>query len=118
MARAAVPRWPANSFHRRLIRRWPPALAIRFLPEPPQNGAATVEGNLLSGVSVVQIVGGTKDAPVLAAQAGQRHPVIRSRRSRLASVSARLPQLLAKLDETADHLNELLDEKNRQAIAE
>ena len=31
-----------------------------------QNAAATVEGNLLSGVSVIQIVGGTKDAPVLA----------------------------------------------------
>jgi phospholipid/cholesterol/gamma-HCH transport system substrate-binding protein len=83
-----------------------------------QNAAATVEGNLLSGVSVVQIVGGTRDSPVLTAQEGQRHPVIRSRRSRLASFSARLPQLLAKLDETADHLNELLDEKNRRAIAE
>jgi len=83
-----------------------------------QNAAASVEGNLLSGVSVIQIVGGTRDAPLLAAQEGQRHPVIRSRRSRLASVSARLPQLLTKLDETADHLNALLDEKNRQAIAD
>jgi len=83
-----------------------------------QNAAASVEGNLLSGVSVIQIVGGTRDAPVLTAEQGQRHPVIRSRRSRLATVSARLPQLLAKLDETADHLNELLDEKNRRAVAE
>src|ERR1700730_3155834 len=60
-----------------------------------QNAAASVEGNLLSGVSVVQIVGGTRDAPVLTAQQGERHPVIRSRRSRLGSVLARLPPLLA-----------------------
>ena len=40
--------------------------------------------------------------------------MIRSRRSRLASVTARLPQILAKLDETADHLNELLGEDNRK----
>jgi phospholipid/cholesterol/gamma-HCH transport system substrate-binding protein len=83
-----------------------------------QNAAANIETNLLSGVSFIQIVGGTRDAPVLAAQAGQRHPVIRSRRSRLASVSARLPQLVTKLDQMADHLNELLGEKNRQAIAD
>ena len=83
-----------------------------------QNAAASLESNLLSGVSVVQIVGGTRDAPVLVAEAGQRYPIIRSRRSSLASFYARAPQLLAKLDETADHLNELLDDKNRHAIAD
>jgi hypothetical protein len=36
--------------------------------------------------------------------------VIRSRRSRLASVTARLPQILAKVDEAVDHLNDLLGE--------
>jgi phospholipid/cholesterol/gamma-HCH transport system substrate-binding protein len=83
-----------------------------------QNAAASVEGNLLSGVSFIQIVGGTQDAPVLTKEAGQRYPVIRSRRSRLASVSARAPQLLEKLNETANHLNDLLDEKNRAAVTE
>jgi phospholipid/cholesterol/gamma-HCH transport system substrate-binding protein len=83
-----------------------------------QDAAASLESNLLSGVSVVQIVGGTRDAPVLVAEAGQRYPIIRSRRSSLASFYARAPQLLAKLDETADHLNELLDDKNRHAIAD
>src|SRR5205085_2525437 len=60
---------------------------------------------------------GTRDAPALVAQEGQRYPVIRAHRSRLASVSARLPQLVEKLSETADHLNDVLDEKNRQALA-
>lgn len=82
------------------------------------NAAASVESNLLSGVSFIQIVGGTQDAPVLTKEAGQRYPVIRSRRSRFASVSARAPQLLEKLNETANRLNDLLDEKNRAAVTE
>ncbi|MBV9151804.1 MAG: MCE family protein [Alphaproteobacteria bacterium] len=83
-----------------------------------QDAAAAVESNILSGVSFIQVVGGTQDAPVLVAQEGHRYPVIRSHRSRLASVSARLPQILAKLDETADHLNEILGEDNRKAIGD
>jgi len=83
-----------------------------------QDAAANLETNILSGVSYVQIAGGTQDAPILAAERGSRYPVIRSRRSRLASVTARLPQIMAKLDETVDHLNELLGEDNRRAIGE
>jgi phospholipid/cholesterol/gamma-HCH transport system substrate-binding protein len=82
-----------------------------------QDAAANLETNLLSGVSYIQIAGGTQDAPVLTAEAGSRHPVIRSRRSRLASVTARLPQILAKVDEAVDHLNDLLGEDNRKAIS-
>jgi phospholipid/cholesterol/gamma-HCH transport system substrate-binding protein len=83
-----------------------------------QDAAANLETNILSGVSYVQIAGGTQDAPILTAERGSRYPVIRSRRSRLASVTARLPQIMAKLDETVDHLNELLGEDNRRAIGE
>jgi phospholipid/cholesterol/gamma-HCH transport system substrate-binding protein len=83
-----------------------------------QNARANLETNILSGVSYVEIAGGTQEAPVLTAEAGNRYPVIRSRRSRLASVAARLPQIMAKLDETADHLNELLGEDNRRSIGE
>jgi phospholipid/cholesterol/gamma-HCH transport system substrate-binding protein len=82
------------------------------------DAAASVESNILSGVSFIQIVGGTQEAPVLVAQEGQRYPVIRSHRSRLASVTARAPQLLEKLNDTADRINELLDQKNRQAVSE
>jgi phospholipid/cholesterol/gamma-HCH transport system substrate-binding protein len=83
-----------------------------------QDAAANLETNILSGVSYIQIAGGTQDAPVLTAAAGSRYPVIRSRRSRLASVTARLPQILAKVDEAVDHLNDLLGEDNRAAIGE
>jgi phospholipid/cholesterol/gamma-HCH transport system substrate-binding protein len=83
-----------------------------------QNARANLETNILSGVSYVEVAGGTQDAPVLTAEAGSRYPVIRSRRSRLASVAARLPQIMAKLDETADRVNELLGEDNRRAVGE
>jgi phospholipid/cholesterol/gamma-HCH transport system substrate-binding protein len=77
-----------------------------------------VETNLLSGVAYIQIAGGTQDAPVLTAGEGERYPVIASRRSRLANVYARVPQLLEKLNEVADNVNDLLGDKNRQAISE
>jgi phospholipid/cholesterol/gamma-HCH transport system substrate-binding protein len=82
------------------------------------DAAAAVETNILSGVSFIQITGGTKEAPLLMPQDDQRYAVIRAHRSRFASVTARAPQLLEKLIETADHLNDLLDEKNREAVAE
>ncbi len=82
------------------------------------DAAAAVETNLLSGVSYIQIVGGTKDAPLLLPQPGQRYAVIRSHRSRFASVAARAPQILEKASDALDSLNELLDEKNRRAVAE
>jgi phospholipid/cholesterol/gamma-HCH transport system substrate-binding protein len=82
------------------------------------DAAANVESNILSGVSFIQVVGGTQEAESLVAQEGQRYPVIRARRSRLASVVARAPQLIEKADEALDHLNSMLDETNRRAVAE
>ncbi len=82
------------------------------------DAAAAVETNLLSGVSYIQVVGGTQDAPLLLPQPGQRYAVIRSHRSRFASVAARAPQLLEKAGDTLDYINELLDEKNRRAVGE
>jgi phospholipid/cholesterol/gamma-HCH transport system substrate-binding protein len=79
---------------------------------------ASVETNILSGVSFIQIVGGTEEAPVLQAKGNERYPVIPSTPSRLASVAAAGPQLVNKLNETADRINDLLDEKNRRALAE
>jgi phospholipid/cholesterol/gamma-HCH transport system substrate-binding protein len=82
------------------------------------DAAAAVETNILSGVSYIQVVGGTQDAPLLLPEEVQRYAVIRAHRSRLASVVARAPQLIEKADEALDHLNEMLDEKNRRAVTE
>ena len=82
------------------------------------DAAASVETNILSGVSYIQIVGGTQDAPLLRPEGNQRYAVIRSRRSRLASVTVRAPQLLEKLIDTAERVNDLLDDKNRRAFGD
>lgn len=82
------------------------------------DAVAGVETNLLSGVSTIQITGGTQNAPVLVAEAGQPYPVIQSRRSQLERVYARAPRLLERLIELTDNLNTLVDEPNRKAFSE
>jgi phospholipid/cholesterol/gamma-HCH transport system substrate-binding protein len=86
--------------------------------EIKQDVRASVETNILSGVSYILVVKGSQTAPLLQAKAGERYPVIRAHRSRLASVVARAPELLAKADEALENANKLLGEKNRQALAE
>ena len=83
-----------------------------------EDARASVETNILSGVSYIEIVKGTQEAKVLELEPGQRYPVIKAHRSHLASVVAAAPQLLDKADEALDHLNELLNKKNRQAVTE
>jgi phospholipid/cholesterol/gamma-HCH transport system substrate-binding protein len=79
---------------------------------------AAVETNILSGVSYIQIDGGTQAASLLRPQGAEIYAVIRAHRSRLASVTARAPELLEKLNDTADRVNQLLDDKNRKALAD
>ena len=83
-----------------------------------KDAVATLQSNLLSGVSFVQITGGTQDAPRLKTEGNERYPVIRSVPSTLASVAASGPELLDKLNATVDRFNTILDEKNRQALSE
>lgn len=83
-----------------------------------EDARASVETNILSGVSYILIVKGSQEAPVLTAKAGQRYPVIKAHRSRLASVVARAPELLEKADQALEAANKLLGEKNREAFSE
>jgi len=82
------------------------------------DATAGIDTNILSGVSTIQIRGGSKDAPPLIAGEGQYYPVIRSRRNNLEQVYAKAPKLLERLNEISDDLLKILDEPNRQAITE
>jgi len=86
--------------------------------EIKQDVRASVETNILSGVSYILIVKGSQAAPILQAKAGERYPVIRAHRSRLASVVARAPELILKADQALEGVNKLLGDKNRQAFEE
>jgi phospholipid/cholesterol/gamma-HCH transport system substrate-binding protein len=72
----------------------------------------------LSGVSTVQIRGGTQQARELEAQPRHRYPVIKPGRSELEEVKASLPDLLGELKIVAGNLNALLNPQNRQAVAD
>src|SRR5712691_12380153 len=80
--------------------------------EIKQDVRASVETNILSGVSYILIVKGTQTAPVLEAKAGERYPVIKAHRSRLAGVVARVPELMEKVDLALISANKLLGDEN------
>lgn len=82
-----------------------------------KDSAATIQTNILSGVSFILISAGKSDEP-LEARRGERYPVIRSRRSTLSSLTARGPQLLDKLDVILDHVDDVLSDQNRQAFSQ
>ena len=79
---------------------------------------AFLESNILSGVSVIQIRGGTVEAAALVAEPGHRYPVIKAGRSELEQVKASLPELLGSLKDAARGLNALVNDTNRRAISE
>jgi phospholipid/cholesterol/gamma-HCH transport system substrate-binding protein len=82
------------------------------------NDRASLETNILSGVSYIEIGGGTKEAKLLVAEPGERYPMIRARRTAIKSLVARAPQILEKFETTLDQANQLLDESNRKAFAQ
>ena len=82
------------------------------------DSVASIESQGLTGVSYVEISGGTLNAPPLIAAAGQRYPRIASRPSSLQEVFNNAPELLSRLLVIGDRLESLLDDKNREAIAQ
>jgi phospholipid/cholesterol/gamma-HCH transport system substrate-binding protein len=81
------------------------------------DSVASIESQGLTGVSYVEISGGTLNAPPPTAAAGQRYPRIASRPSSLQEVFNNAPELLSRLLVIGDRLESLLDDKNREAIA-
>jgi phospholipid/cholesterol/gamma-HCH transport system substrate-binding protein len=79
---------------------------------------AFLDTNLLSGVSTVQIRGGTQEARNLEPKPGHRYAIIKPGRSELEEVKASLPELTGELRTVASNLNALLSAQNRQAVAD
>jgi phospholipid/cholesterol/gamma-HCH transport system substrate-binding protein len=68
---------------------------------------ATLDTNILSGVSMIQIRGGTQEAPDLGPRAGHKYAEIPAGESSLQRVSATVPELLDRFNLVADHLDAL-----------
>jgi phospholipid/cholesterol/gamma-HCH transport system substrate-binding protein len=88
------------------------------LVEIKTDAQAQIDTNLLSGVSTIQISGGTQHAAVLEPKEGHRYAIIRTRQNELEQLRASLPELMRDLREVSQNLNSLLGERNRQAVAD
>jgi phospholipid/cholesterol/gamma-HCH transport system substrate-binding protein len=93
-------------------------LQVRDTVQIHTDAMLSLETQGLTGVSYIEIAGGTLSSPPLVAVEGQRYPVIASRPSSLQEVFNNAPQLVNRLLVIADRLGALLDENNRQAGAE
>ena len=79
---------------------------------------ASTETLGLTGVSYVEISGGTLGSPPLLVAEGQQYPTITSRPSSLQQVFNNAPELLARLLVISDRIAAVLDDRDREAIAE
>jgi phospholipid/cholesterol/gamma-HCH transport system substrate-binding protein len=77
---------------------------------------AFLETNILSGVSYIQIRGGTKEAGTLEPQTGHKYPVIKTAQTEIEQVKASLPELMGDIKVIAHELSSLFNDENRQAI--
>lgn len=88
-----------------------PNLSIR------EDSVATIDSQGFTGGSFVEITGGTAKSPLLVAHEDQRYPVIHTRQSSFAQLQQSAPQVVAKLNDAASRLNDLLNDNNRRAIS-
>ena len=72
----------------------------------------------ITGLSFIQLSGGTQNAPPLEPAFGKRRPVIPSVPSPLERVFENVPQVTAQIVELAGRLNDLLNDQNRRAIGD
>jgi phospholipid/cholesterol/gamma-HCH transport system substrate-binding protein len=79
---------------------------------------AYLDTNILNGIATIQIRGGTREAKALEPEAHHKYPVILAGQSEFEEVKASLPDLVADLKQAAHSVNALLNNKNREAVAE
>jgi phospholipid/cholesterol/gamma-HCH transport system substrate-binding protein len=83
-----------------------------------QDAIAALEPQGITGYAFVQITGGTKSSPDVAAKDDERYPVIPSRPSTLETLFNATPEILEKTKKVADQLSDVLNDQNRAALGE
>jgi phospholipid/cholesterol/gamma-HCH transport system substrate-binding protein len=82
------------------------------------DSVATLEIQSLAGTTAIEISAGTKEAPAIELVEGHRYPVVWSRESNLSQIVDAVPNLLLKITSLADQLQQVVNEKNRQALGD
>ena len=77
---------------------------------------ALLQTHGLTGLTFVELTGGSRDAPSLKAQHDEKFPVIRTGPSLMTRLDISVTALLGNLNRTSQNINALLDEDNRNAI--
>lgn len=81
-----------------------------------KNSIANLEARGLTGVSVVQITGGSPDSPLLEPEPGETVAQITSQVSRLEALFASAPQLVTSGNELLQRMGDVLNNQNRVAL--
>lgn len=92
-------------------------VSIRVGTPIKTNTVAQLQLQGITGLSVIQLSGGTQDAPPLEPALGKRRAVIPSIPSPLERVFQSVPEVTTQIVELAARLNDLLNDENRQAIS-
>lgn len=79
---------------------------------------ASLEFQGITGISYIQLNGGTRRAPRLRPQPDTPRPVIPTRSSVFEEVSASLPTVLHQISKTFEEIRTLIDEDTRKAFSE
>ena len=82
------------------------------------DSVASVKMQGLTGVSYIQISGGSQAAPALVPKEGQKYPVITAKLSQLEALFADAPELINRVIKLTDEVAKLFSDDNRLAIAE
>jgi len=81
-----------------------------------EDTVAVLKTQGLTGIAYVELSGGTRDSPPLAATAGSEYPVIATKPSLSARLENVLSTVLAKLDSTSSSINAILSDENKAAF--
>src|ERR1700676_1284390 len=81
------------------------------------DSVASIDIQTLTGTAAVAISPGSSAAPPIELSDDQRYAVIWSRDSEIQKVVATIPDLLAKITNLSDRLGNVVDDRNRAALA-
>jgi phospholipid/cholesterol/gamma-HCH transport system substrate-binding protein len=92
-------------------------LEIRRGTPVKQDTVAVLEMQGLTGLSKINLAGGSRESPPLATEAGEPYPVIRSAPSLFGRLELSLSRLLENVNHSSQRLNELLNDRNLHAFS-
>ncbi|MBM3569324.1 MAG: MCE family protein [Alphaproteobacteria bacterium] len=79
---------------------------------------ASLEAQGITGIAFVQLTGGSPSSAPVAKPPGEKHPVIASKPSTIEALVNAAPELLGQIAGVLGEMGRLVDDRNRQALAE